>query len=164
MNLRKSCSFNLDANVVHEVDHLQDISYDDIEAAWYTDEDFLEMKNQQRDVITGKCATDEVKETRRGLECRVGESTKERRRRKDAILKSVLKKQAMLRKKNVNDMGVAIASVSREASRQCVQEARMIGMTDQAVIKRELAMMRHQFKCHQTGHIVTPPTPRRKFL
>jgi hypothetical protein len=117
---------------VREVPSLKSLPADEIEATWYTAEDFQVIKKTLVATVRMMIAEKPLDKDlcSRGLECRTPIGAKERKSNKLAALKAVWNEQVAQWKADVFDPE-AIRAASHEQTTQCCELARQLGEFDE---------------------------------
>lgn len=145
-------TFNLQANTIHEIDHLSDLSEDTILAVWYTPLESREMKKEMARDCTALRKSNNVIETTRGLE-RSADPVRWHKRMtsKDTSINVVLTQQYRCR--HVLEADLVIASVYNIAARLNKIDALEQGRRDEAEVAVEHEALRKKLKklpCYKT--------------
>jgi hypothetical protein len=122
---------------VHEICHFRDLSPEDVEATWYSTDDFDEIKKSLvvtlRLMMADKPVGDD--QCTRGLEFRTPQGAKYRKRNKVEALTAVWNEQVQQWQNDVVD-DEAIRRVYLEHSIKCRDAARKFGIHDEKVIRK----------------------------
>jgi hypothetical protein len=116
-------------STVQFVPHRRDFSQEEYASVWWTEREYkiivhcykkAVMKMNQRNA--SNASTKESAREDWGIECKTPSASSKRKRRKDEILRTVLRAQDFQRRESICDPGY-IGEVSSECSKQCRNEA-----------------------------------------
>lgn len=149
--LPKKCNFSLDTTVVHHIEHLRDLSFEERIVRWYTDEDFDKIKSKVVKVLRKRLQNNGVleetdKQTFRGLEHRTKQGAIERQTNKVNTIYAVIQEQVRQREEErIFDPSI-LAAASLTTSAAAIQRARERALQDEEWIKEDLEAIREEYK------------------
>lgn len=144
----KSIRFS-ERNETFEIPHLDDWPDEDIDAVWYSPEDYSQIKTAYQATIflmeSGKNLDSDPEHETRGLEYRTQEGSWERYQNKRDVYNAVLDEQDRQWKVDQDDFE-KIREIYLSHSNKCTQAAVMRGKNDEKVAQSYLSSFRLQLK------------------
>ena len=130
-SITKSLRFSAH-NDIHLIEHLDELSDDDVASMWYNVDEYEAMKVEYKKIVSlmeNSNGVIQSNETSRGLEYRTRTGAWARYTNKKCSFRAVLQEQEKQWDKNIRDVN-AIANVYMKHSRKCRRAAFLMGRKD----------------------------------